>query len=146
MTRIITKAILVALLTLSAFGCGDDDITDPCGGEKTLTGFYSSSSPAMTMDIVQCGPEVTGTLNYAGRDYVLNGEVKNGEFRFTTQPVDLCGTTTNSKRSVSSQSTAPFEIMKDGDEFVGAARVADAFCSNNRTRIQGLGIMTFVRR
>lgn len=142
------KAILTLMIlaTVVAAGCsGSDDPTDPCGGRTDVTGTYASTSPAMTMSVMQCGAEVDGSVTIEGETIPLaRGEVNGEMFSFASESIDLCATQ-GIKRVVFSNRLNEFVVEPGGSRYEGSLRVNDTSCSAARTHSRGF-TTRFVRQ
>lgn len=144
-TRRWKRSALTAGLTLAAatsVACGTE--SGSCGGTGQLEGQYFSASPAMSMDLLECDGEVTGTLTYAGRDYQLEGTVAEGVFGWSTDGEDYCATT--GVRRFLNSSRPGFAVDPDADGFTGDLRIRDASCTSGRAFVRGSGNVRFDRR
>lgn len=135
-----TKILIltVSILTLAAAGCSGDSMTDPCDGNRALSGRYNNSTtPTMALTLEQCGTEVTGSLNYLRQNYKVEGSVRDGVLQFNTDQIDLCGTA-GVRRSLGTTNDH-LEVANGGQNLLGTMRVTDVGCENNRAFRQNSG-------
>lgn len=127
----------------AALGIGCTGQSGSCGGPGAIDGVYVSTDPAVTMDVLECDGEVSGTLTIAGHDYELTGTLEGDEFEWGTDTADFCDTL-GFRRFLFSQSRVPFIVDDEGDGFTGAFRMNDQNCETQRTLSRGYGA-TFER-
>jgi len=123
-------AVVAAALGI---GCGE---SGSCGGTGAIDGTYVSTDPSVTMAVLECDGEVSGTLTVSGVEYDLTGTRSGDEFEWSTSSADLCATL-GYRRSLYSQGVAPFIVDEEADSFTGSFRLNDQNCVSLRAFSRG---------
>ncbi len=127
--------VIAGALATAALGLGCNE-SGSCGGAGALDGVYASADPSVSMTVLECDGEVSGSLTIAGVTYDLEGTRTDDEFEWSTSSEDLCDRL-GYRRVLYSQSANPFVVDQWADSFSGSFRMRDVNCSSGRAFSRG---------